>query len=170
MTEPLMSTSTIWIVIAAVAAVLLIAVLIFAVSRVSRRRRQRHAEEIREQARLETAKVERREALAQETAAKARAAQAEAEVKAAEAARLQERAAKHQSDASTSREQLHEQWERANDLDPKVKADSNKAAGRPTSDRDAAWSDERPTDATNAEVPRQGASVNYRDADSWRSN
>ncbi|HWY01710.1 MAG TPA: hypothetical protein VNY55_18075 [Mycobacterium sp.] len=85
-----MSTGTIWIVIAAVAAVLLIAALTIVGRRARSRRRQRQAEEIREQARLETAKLERREALAEETAAKARAAQAEAEVKAAEAASLQE--------------------------------------------------------------------------------
>ena len=85
-----MSTGTIWIVIAPVAAVLLIAALTIVGRRARSRRRQRQAEEIREQARLETAKLERREALAEETAAKARAAQAEAEVKAAEAASLQE--------------------------------------------------------------------------------
>ena len=117
-----MSTSNIvWIVIAAVVAILVIAALVFAISRASRSRRQRQAEQIREQARLETAKLERREALAGETAAKARAAQAEAEVKAAEAARLQERAAKHQSETAASREQLDEQWNRADSIDPAVK-------------------------------------------------
>src|SRR5260370_12442679 len=116
-----MSTSNIvWIVIAAIVAVLVIAALIFAVSRATRRRRHRQAEEIREQATLETTRVERRQALADETAAKARAAQAEAEAKAAEAAMLQERAAPHQSEVATSREQLREQWNRADSVDPKV--------------------------------------------------
>jgi hypothetical protein len=88
------------------------------------RRRHRQAEEIRQHASLETAKVERREALANKTAAKARAAQAEAEAKAAEAARLQERAAMHQSEVATSREQLDEQWQRAESLHPKTSPDS----------------------------------------------
>jgi flagellar biosynthesis/type III secretory pathway M-ring protein FliF/YscJ len=123
-----MSTSnTVWIVIAAVVAILVIAALVFAASRASRNRRQRQAEQIREQARLETAKLERREALADETAAKARAAQAEAEVKAAEAARLQERAAKHQSETAASREQLDEQLNRADSIDPGVKKDKKDA-------------------------------------------
>ena len=119
-TEHLMNTSVIWIVIAAVVAVLVIAALIFAASRATRRRRQRQAEGIREQAKLETARVDRRQALADETAAKARAAQAEAEAKAAEAARLQERAASHHREAATSREQLQNQWNRADSIDPKV--------------------------------------------------
>jgi len=132
-----MSISTTgWIVIA-VAAVLVIAALVVGVSRAMRQRRVRHAEQIREQARLETAKLERREALADETAAKARAAQAEAEVKAAEAARLQERAAKHQSEAATSREQLQEQWNRAESIDPETAKQTRKAGetgdvGEPT--------------------------------------
>jgi hypothetical protein len=96
----------------------LIVALVVAVAKASRRHRQREAEQVRGQARLPTAKLERREALAQETAAKARAAQAEAEVKAAEAARLQERGPKHQSESATSRDQPREQWDRANSVDP----------------------------------------------------
>jgi flagellar biosynthesis/type III secretory pathway M-ring protein FliF/YscJ len=160
-----MNTTNIWIVIAAIVAVLLIVALVVAAVTARRRRRERHAEKIREQARLETTKVERREALAQETAAKARAAQAEAEVKAAEAARLQDRAAKHRSDAATSREQLQDQWDRADSLDPKARADARETGDRTASDRDSAWSEAH---ATDAEIPRQDASVNYRDADNYR--
>jgi FtsZ-interacting cell division protein ZipA len=113
-----MTTSNIvWIVIAVVVAVLLLTTLVV----VSRRQRHLKAERIREQARLETSRVERREALADETAARARAAQAEAEAKAAEAARLQERAAAHQNEAATSREGLSERWKHADDIDPKAK-------------------------------------------------
>ncbi|MFP1154805.1 hypothetical protein [Mycobacterium sherrisii] len=128
-----MSHNTLWIVIAVVVALLLIAGVIVAIN-ATRGRRHRQAEQIREQARLESAKLERREALAQETAAKARAAQAEAEVKAAEAARLQEHAAAHQSEAAASREQLEQQWDRADRIDPKAgkhgrhEADGDKAA------------------------------------------
>jgi hypothetical protein len=163
-----MSTSNIWIVIAAVAAVLLIAALVVAIGRARSRRRQRQAEEIREQARLETAKLERREALAEETAAKARAAKAEAEVKAAEAARLQERAAKHQSDAATSREQLQEQWNRADSIDPKVRTETREAAPSGQG-RDEAWGEESYEPATDVEAVRQSGALDsndYRDADS----
>lgn len=109
-----------------------------------RGRRARHAEQIRESARQETAKLERREALADETAAKARAAQAEAEVKAAEAVKLRERAATHQSEAATSREHLQEQWNRADSLDPKTPkqsrttAETGDATDEPATDHDDA--------------------------------
>jgi hypothetical protein len=102
---------------------------------------------------LESAKLERREALAQETAAKARAAQAEAEVKAAEAARLQEHAAQHQSEAAASREQLQERWDHADRIDPKTgKKDE---ADDPASDRSEAWSAESAEARTDAEAVRQ---------------
>ena len=121
-----MSTSnTVWIVIAAIVALLLLVAVVFAVTKATRRRRQRQAEEIREQAKLENAKVERRQVLADETAAKARAAQAEAEAKAAEAARLQARAATHHTDVAASRERLQEQWQRADSLDPNVAAETH---------------------------------------------
>lgn len=138
------TSNTVWIIIAAVVAVLVIVALVIAARRASRRRREREAEGIREQAKLETTKVERREALAAETAAKARAAQAEAEAKAAEAARLQDRASTHQTEAASSREQLDEQWKRADSLDPKVKAEKDAAARGATADGDSAWSREQP--------------------------
>ncbi|WP_197283779.1 hypothetical protein [Mycobacterium sp. Marseille-P9652] len=108
----------VWIVIAVVVAVLVIAAVVAAAARARRQRRLREAEEIREQARVEAGRVERRQAVADETAARARAAQAEAEAKAAEAARLQERAAMHHNEAASSRERLQEQWERADSIDP----------------------------------------------------
>ena len=159
------SNSTIWIVVVAAVAVLALVVLVVAVSKARSRRRQRQAEEIREQARLETARVERHEALGQETAAKARAAQAEAEVKAAEAARLQEQAAKHQSEAATSREQLQEQWERADSISPKDKKHRREAVEFERGPN-TAWGDES-SHKTDAETYREGTPVeatNYRDA------
>ena len=153
-----MSTSTIWVVVAVVAVILIAALVVFAVGRAARRRRQRQAEQLREQTKLETAKLERREALAQETAAKARAAQAEAEVKAAEAARLQERAAAHQNDVATSREQLEEQHKRADSLDPNVRTQQ--------ADRDQAHGEEFDESATNAGASRQDPTL---DADNYGS-
>jgi uncharacterized protein HemX len=76
------------------------------------------ADEIRDQAKEETLRINRREALAEETAAKARAAQAEADVKAAQASGLQHQADSHRSGVATSRDQLNEQWDRADALDP----------------------------------------------------
>jgi len=156
-----MSTSTIWIVIAALVAFLVIVAVIFAVNGVTRGRRQRQAEEIREQAKVATTRVERRQALADETAAKARAAQAEAEAKAAEAARLQERAATHQSEVATSREQLDEQWERADSIDPSTR--KRETSDRPEHGRDAAWSEESPVRQDDAV-----ATDNYREAGTYR--
>jgi hypothetical protein len=114
-----MTTSTIVLtVIVAVAALALIAALVW----VARNKRNQHrhvdAEQIRDQAKEETLRVRQREALADETAAKGRAAQAEADVKAAQASGLQQQAAAHRSEAVTSRDQLNEQWDRADKLDP----------------------------------------------------
>ncbi|MGA8547215.1 MAG: hypothetical protein WB785_18435 [Mycobacterium sp.] len=142
-----MTTSNIvWVVIAVVVAALLLATLVI----VTRRRRHVKAEGIREHARAETNRVQRREALAEETAAKARAAQAEADVKAAEAARLQERAAMHQSEAATSRQDLDERFKHADSIDPKAKAKTRDDADRLTNDHDHASNDaafERASDA-----------------------
>jgi Tfp pilus assembly protein PilE len=114
-----MTTNTIvLIVVVAVAAILLIAGLAWLVR--SKRNQHRHveADKIRDAAKEETLHVRQQEALADETAAKARAAQAEADVKAAQASGLQQQAAAHRNEAATSRDELNEQWDRANELDP----------------------------------------------------
>jgi uncharacterized protein HemX len=114
-----MTTSTIGLtVIVAVAALALIAALVWVARNKRDQHRHVHAEQIRDQAKEETLRVRQREALADETAAKARAAQAEADVKAAQASGLQQQAAAHRSEAVTSRDQLNEQWDRADKLDP----------------------------------------------------
>lgn len=154
------SNNTVWIVIAIVVAVIVIILLAIAARRATMRRRTRQAEEIREQAHLESTKVERREALAAETAAKARAAQAEAEAKAAEAARLQDRASAHQTDVASSRDQLNEQFQKADSLDPRVKTDKESRADETGTDRDAAWSQEQPV-ADNS--PTMDMSAEHRD-------
>jgi uncharacterized protein HemX len=102
----------------AVAAILVLVALGWVL--VSKRRHRRHvkADDIREHAKEQTLHVNRREALAEETAAKARAAQAEADVKAAQASGLEQQAAAHRSEAKTSRDDLDEQWIRADALDP----------------------------------------------------
>ena len=83
------TSSIVWIVVVAVAAVLLVA----AIAWVARKKRTEHrrvqAGDIRDKAVEQSHEVGQREALADETAAKARAAQAEAEAMAAHAAGLQ---------------------------------------------------------------------------------
>jgi DNA anti-recombination protein RmuC len=119
--------NVVWMIIAVAVAILLIAAVVF-IARQSRTKKRRvEAERIREQVRDETAKLERREALADETAARARAAKAEAEAKAAEAARLEERAAPHQSEVTASREELNKRWEHADRLNPAARTDNGTA-------------------------------------------
>jgi Tfp pilus assembly protein PilE len=112
------TSSIVLIVVVAVVAILLIA----AIAWVARNKRNQHrhneAGKIREAATKETLQVKQREALADETAAKARAAQAEADVKAAQASGLQQQAAAHRGEAATARDQLNEQWDRADTMDP----------------------------------------------------
>src|ERR1700722_7491574 len=119
------TSTTVLIIVAAVAAVLLIAGLTW-VARNSRNR-QHHveADKIREDARHETLLVNQQEALADETAAKARAAQAEADVNVAKASGLQQKAAVHRGEAVSSREHLNKQWDRADTLDPASRAASD---------------------------------------------
>jgi MFS superfamily sulfate permease-like transporter len=125
-----MTTSAIvGIVAAVVVAVVLIAIAFFAI-RARRERRRAEAGRIREQAREDTAKLEHREALGQETAAKARAAQAEADAKAAEAARLQEHADGHQSQATAARGQVNARLQHADHLDPGTRKAKDKAEDR----------------------------------------
>ena len=155
-----MSTSTIWIVVAVAVAAAVIVAILLAVTRAARRRRQRQAEEIREEARVETARVERRQALADETAAKARAAQAEAEAKAAEAARLQERAGAHHNEVANSREQLQQRLQHADSIDP---AKAREASDQPERGRDEAWSEETPVRQNDVQTD------NFRDAGNYQA-
>jgi hypothetical protein len=112
------TSSIVLIVLVAIAAIVLIA----AIAWVARNKRNQHrhvvADKIREAAKEETLQVKQREALADEPAAKARAVQAEADVKAAQASGLQQQAAAHRSEAATSRDQLNEEWDRADTMDP----------------------------------------------------
>jgi FtsZ-interacting cell division protein ZipA len=114
-----MTTSTIvWIVVVAIAAVLLVA----AIAWVARKKRTEHrrvqAGDIRDKAVEQSHEVGQREALADETAAKARAAQAEAEAMAAHAAGLQHQAQARRTGAATSRSELNREFERADKIDP----------------------------------------------------
>lgn len=113
----------VWIIIIAVVAIVLIAAIALLARNNRNRRRTAEAEQLREHAREETTKVERREALADETAARARAATAEAEAKAAEATRLEERATTHQTNVASARQEVDKKWEHADGLDPSARGD-----------------------------------------------
>jgi FtsZ-interacting cell division protein ZipA len=114
-----MTTSTI-ILIAAVAVVAVL--IIAAIAWVARNKRTQHhrleAGDIRDRATEQSHKVGRQEALAEETAAKGRAAQAEADAKAAHATGLQHQAQMRSSDAATARDELNQEFDRANKIDP----------------------------------------------------
>jgi FtsZ-interacting cell division protein ZipA len=114
-----MTTNTIvLIVVIAVVALVLIA----SIAWVARNKRTQHrrveAENIRDKAADESHKVGQREALADETAAKGRAAQAEADAKAAHAKGLQHQAQVRRSDAATARDEVNQEFERADKIDP----------------------------------------------------
>jgi FtsZ-interacting cell division protein ZipA len=114
-----MTTSTIvLIVVIAVAAILTIA----AIAWVARNKRTQHrrveAGDIRDKATDESHKVGQREALADETAAKARVAQAEADAKAAHAKGLQHQAQVRRSDAASARDEVDQEFKRADKIDP----------------------------------------------------
>ena len=114
-----MTTNTIvLIVVVAVVAILLIA----AIAWVARNKRTQHrrveAGNIRDKAAEQSHKVGQREALADETAAKARVAQAEADAKAAHATGLQHQAEMRRNDAATARDEVNQEFERADKIDP----------------------------------------------------
>jgi len=119
-----MTTNTILLIaVGAVVAILVIA----AITVVARRRRTQHhrveAADIRGKAEEQSHKVGQREALADETAAKARAAQAEADAKAAHATGLQHQAQMRHADAATARDEVNQEFDRANKVDPDVRDD-----------------------------------------------
>ena len=67
-----------------------------------------------------------REALADETAAKGRAAQAEADAKAAHATGLQHQAEVRRTDAATARDEVDQEFERADTMDPDTQTPDDK--------------------------------------------
>ncbi|MGV8874106.1 MAG: hypothetical protein ACOH2Q_16350, partial [Rhodococcus sp. (in: high G+C Gram-positive bacteria)] len=122
-------STTLWIIVAVVAVVLLIGIAVV-VSRKSKERKRLEAHGIREEAADQSAIVEERELLARESEAKARRAQAEADVKAAEAEKLAQQAQSHQGVAASSRDEMESQFERANRIDPDVKNGRNMTGDR----------------------------------------
>lgn len=119
-----MTTNTI-VLIAAIAVVAIL--VLAAIAWVARNKRTEHhraeASEIRDAATAQGHQVGRREALADETAARARVAIAEADAQSAHAAGLQHQAEERRSGAETARNEVNEQFQRADTLDPDIRGD-----------------------------------------------
>ncbi len=119
----------------AVAAIVILVALGWVLVNKRTQHRRVKADEIRDQAKEETLRINRREVLAEVTAAKARAAQAQADVKAAQAAGLLHEADSHRSGVATSRDQLKEQWDRADALDPASQTPETAKSAEPTASK-----------------------------------
>jgi hypothetical protein len=114
-----MATSTIIaIAFAAVAIVLILIALGLVLARKRTDRRRVEAGNIRDRAAEQSHEVGQREALAEETAANARVAQAEADAKTAHASGLQHQAQTRRSDAAIARDDLNQEYRRADTIDP----------------------------------------------------
>jgi hypothetical protein len=114
-----MAASTIIaVVLVAVAAVLILTALGFVLVHKRTDRHRVEAGDIRDRAAEQSHEVGQREALAEETAAKARIAQAEADAKTAHAAGLQHQAQARRIDAATARDDVNQEYRRADTIDP----------------------------------------------------
>ena len=112
------TTSIVLIVLAAIVALLLIATIVWVARNKRTQHRRIEAGDIRDKATDESHKVGQREAFADETAAKARVAQAEADAKTAHATGLQHQAQVRRSDAATARDEVDQEFKRADKIDP----------------------------------------------------
>ena len=112
------TTSIVLIVLVAIVALVLIATIAWVARNKRNQRRHVEAGDIRGKAADESHKVGQREAFADETAAKARVAQAEADAKTAHATGLQHEAQVRRSDAATARDEVNQEFERADKIDP----------------------------------------------------
>ena len=112
------TTSIVLIVLAAIVALLLIATIVWVARNKRTQHRRIEAGDIRDKATDESHKVGQREAFADETAAKARVAQAEADAKTAHATGLQHEAQVRRSDAATARDEVDQEFKRADKIDP----------------------------------------------------
>src|SRR3984893_4180986 len=112
------TTSIVLIVLVAIVALVLIAAIAWVARNKRNQRRHVEAGDIRGKATDESHKVGQREAFADETAAKARVAQAEADAKTAHATGLQHEEQVRRSDAAPARDEVNQEFERADKIDP----------------------------------------------------
>jgi hypothetical protein len=109
------TNTTVLIVVAAMAALLLAGMLAGVAFKTRTQQRQLKGQTIRDQAEENALQVRHQEALAEEFAVKAHAAQVEVDIKTARVCRLQRQEAVHRSEAATCRD-LDEQRKRADSL------------------------------------------------------
>lgn len=112
------TTTTILLIVVVITALVIIAAIAWVARNKRTQYRRVEAEDIRDKANDESHKVGQREALADETAAKARVAQAEADAKAAHAEGLQHQAHIRRNDATTARDEVNQEFARADKIDP----------------------------------------------------
>lgn len=112
------TSSIVLIVVIAVVALLAIATIAWVARNKRTQHRRVEAGDIRDKAADESHKVGQREALADETDAKARVAQAEADAKTAHAKGLQHQAQVRRTDAASARDEVNQEFERADKIDP----------------------------------------------------
>ncbi|MDT5125710.1 MAG: hypothetical protein QOG79_5501 [Mycobacterium sp.] len=149
-----MATSTIIaVVLVAVAAVLILTALGFVLVHKRTDRRRVEAGDIRHRAAEQSHEVGQREALAEETAAKARIAQAEADAKTAHASGLQHQAQARRSDAATARDDVNQEYRRADTIDPD--AQNGDAPAQDTPARETRQGTPADTQSAQA-MPRSG--------------
>ncbi|MFW0793735.1 hypothetical protein AAFP30_07985 [Gordonia sp. CPCC 205515] len=142
-------STTAWIIIAVVIVVIVLIVAAFLMRQRTARRRA-EAQNIRENAEEKVSDLRHREARAEESEALARKAQAESDAKAAEAKRLNEQARVHQGQAVESREDIENEFARADKIDPDVGRDgTRRGADEPIAeDRTGVQQDREPPPET----------------------
>lgn len=123
-------SNTLWIIIAAVVAVIAVVGLALLARNKRLHSQREEANRLRTELDSEREQVAKRQALADETDARARAAAAEAEAKAAEARRLADRASSHQETVAAHLDDLDERRKHIDRLDPDVKTGKRADADR----------------------------------------
>jgi Na+-translocating ferredoxin:NAD+ oxidoreductase RnfG subunit len=123
------TNTTVLIVVTALAALMLAGMLAGVAYKTRAQQRHVKGEMIPDQAAENALHVRHQEALADESAVKAHAAQVEVDVRTARAYRLQRQAAVLRSEATTSRDQLNEQRDRADKLSPAQTPETPQLAG-----------------------------------------
>lgn len=146
------TNNVVWIVIAAVVALLAVGVVVFLARRARNQRRAQEADRIREEVHHDSRRVQRQASIVEETEARARAAQAEAEAKAAEAARLAETASSRRDALNSSQQHLDARREHADSLDPHHTGHDKGGAAAP--DHKNPVGDEQPRRDGQAETMR----------------
>jgi hypothetical protein len=107
------TNTTVLILVAAMAALLLAGMLAGVVYKTRTQQRHVEGETIRDQGEQNALQVRQHDALAEDSAVNAPAAQVELDINTARACRLQRQAAVHRSEAAASRDQLNEQRDHA---------------------------------------------------------